>query len=278
MLDIFCILSLVIPFDLHIAEYVEVPEPLYINVLLLFAIIDHSFGYLMITQNPQKPKNIIEPKQVEIPAVVPQPVVEEPEEEPEILEMGSPTATMALLKLLKSFKHKDTKIMGFTVSPTVDKKSSLENIYIWKVIMFGFDTQSQLHKDLQQLKSFGKEPNIELEVRFSADYPHSPPFVRVLTPRFKFRTGHVTVGGSVCMEILTNTGWSPKNDIENVLVQVRTAFIDGGAQLDITKNNYQYTTWEAWDAFYRAARNHNWRITGITPEKFHFNKNDYRGY
>ncbi len=26
--------------------------------------------------------------------------------------------------------------------------------------------------------------------------------------------GHVTVGGSVCMQMLTRSGWSPSNDIE----------------------------------------------------------------
>ena len=27
-------------------------------------------------------------------------------------------------------------------------------------------------------------------------------------------SGHVTVGGSVCMEMLTKSGWVPTNDIE----------------------------------------------------------------
>ena len=26
--------------------------------------------------------------------------------------------------------------------------------------------------------------------------------------------GHVTIGGSVCMQMLTRSGWSPSNDIE----------------------------------------------------------------
>ena len=41
-----------------------------------------------------------------------------------------------------------------------------------------------------------------------------PPFVRVLRPRFKFLTGHVTVGGSICMQMLTKSGWSPANNME----------------------------------------------------------------
>ena len=26
--------------------------------------------------------------------------------------------------------------------------------------------------------------------------------------------GHVTIGGSICMEMLTKSGWRPTNDIE----------------------------------------------------------------
>lgn len=60
-----------------------------------------------------------------------------------------------------------------------------------------------------------------MEMIFPPDYPLAPPFLRVLRPRFKFLTGHVTVGGSVCMQLLTNNGWSPANTIESVIVQVR---------------------------------------------------------
>jgi len=41
------------------------------------------------------------------------------------------------------------------------------------------------------------------------DYPVDPPFVRVVRPRFAFHSGHVTIGGSICMELLTRSGWSP---------------------------------------------------------------------
>ena len=27
-------------------------------------------------------------------------------------------------------------------------------------------------------------------------------------------SGHVTIGGSICMEMLTKSGWTPTNDIE----------------------------------------------------------------
>lgn len=65
------------------------------------------------------------------------------------------------------------------------------------------------------------EVPVVLEIRFPPDFPWEPPFIRVVSPRFGFRTGHVTVGGSICMELLTASGWSPAYALESVLVQVR---------------------------------------------------------
>ena len=33
-----------------------------------------------------------------------------------------------------------------------------------------------------------------LRVVFNSNYPSSPPFIRVIRPRFQFHTGHVTIG------------------------------------------------------------------------------------
>lgn len=81
------------------------------------------------------------------------------------------------------------------------------------------------------------QPVIEMEMQFPKEYPMFPPFVRVIRPRFKFLTGknhdfvtdsnkhmishkgHVTIGGSICMEMLTRSGWSPSNDIEVLWVE-----------------------------------------------------------
>lgn len=52
----------------------------------------------------------------------------------------------------------------------------------------------------------------------------SPPFIRVVRPRFRGfgqgGGGHVTVGGALCMELLTNSGWSAVSSLESVLLQV----------------------------------------------------------
>lgn len=92
---------------------------------------------------------------------------------------------------------------------------------------------------------------------FSDSYPHDPPFVRVVFPRFAFRTGHVTVGGSICIESLTPTGWSSARSLESYFVEVISLINAGNARLDL--NNMQpYTLHEAKDAFNRVARDHGW--------------------
>ena len=81
------------------------------------------------------------------------------------------------------------------------------------------------------------------EIRFPENFPLSPPFVRIVYPRFlpfirgelvlslvlfpltdfTGGGGHVTGGGSICHELLTSNGWSPAYAIESVLLQIRMA-------------------------------------------------------
>lgn len=73
----------------------------------------------------------------------------------------------------------------------------------------------------------------------------------------KFLTGHITVGGSVCMEALTPKGWVPTNDIESILVQVRAAICsDDKARLDSTGRPYDAS--EAQRAFDRMCAKYGW--------------------
>jgi ubiquitin-conjugating enzyme E2 Q len=81
--------------------------------------------------------------------------------------------------------------------------------------------------------------------------------VRVVRPRFAFHTGHVTVGGSLCNELLTRKGWSPENTIEAVLMTVRSSFMAGGARLD-RSNRADYTMQEAKVAYDRLVAQHGW--------------------
>ncbi|KAI1339912.1 hypothetical protein F5Y15DRAFT_423402 [Xylariaceae sp. FL0016] len=142
------------------------------------------------------------------------------------------------------------------------------NLFQWIVELHSFDPQLPLAKDM---KSAGIT-SIVLEIRFLQQFPLSPPFVRVVQPRFlPFMNGgggHVTAGGAMCMELLTNSGWSPANSLESVLLQVRMALCSlepRPARLENSRNigvgtQHQYGIREAVDAYTRAAQGHGWEV------------------
>jgi ubiquitin-protein ligase len=122
--------------------------------------------------------------------------------------------------------NQDTKKAGFSLKPS--KEDSMER---WTIKLFKFDEDSNLAKDMLVL---GLE-HIELEMSFPEQYPFEPPFVRVSRPRFKRQTGFV-MNGALCMELLTNEGWNPINDIESVIVSVRSLLVVGDGRLEAACN------------------------------------------
>jgi ubiquitin-conjugating enzyme E2 Q len=102
-----------------------------------------------------------------------------------------------------------------------------------------------------------KKAMLQYEVIFSDSYPHDPPFIRVVFPRFAFRTGHVTIGGSICIESLTPSGWSSARSLESYFIEVISLINSGDARLDLN-NLMPYSLQEAKDAFNRVARDHGW--------------------
>lgn len=73
-------------------------------------------------------------------------------------------------------------------------------------------------------------PPVHLSFKFAADFPLSPPFVRVVRPRLK--GNFVFPNGALCMELLTADGWSPANSVESVIHQIRAMLIQGEAVVD----------------------------------------------
>jgi ubiquitin-conjugating enzyme E2 Q len=86
------------------------------------------------------------------------------------------------------------KINDSQISPRVwtFKTRELENLYVWSVKIVEFDSGLMLAKDLVKNGYNG----VELELRFPAEFPVSPPFIRVVSPRLlRFMEGgggHVT--------------------------------------------------------------------------------------
>ncbi|KAG8528281.1 uncharacterized protein KY384_007198 [Bacidia gigantensis] len=147
----------------------------------------------------------------------------------------------------------------------------ISNVYQWIVELHSFENKLPLAQDMKKQDV----QSVVLEVRFGAQYPMSPPFVRVIRPRFlgfqQGGGGHITMGGALCMELLTNSGWSAVSSIESVLLQVRLAVesIDPKpARLSGARGDYGVG--EAVEAYIRAATAHGWEV----PRDF---KSSYMG-
>lgn len=133
----------------------------------------------------------------------------------------------------------DTSEAGFSLEP-----SNEDSMDKWRIKLFDFDCDSNLAKDLLVL---GLD-HVELEMSFPDQYPFEPPFVRVVKPRFKRQTGFV-MSGALCMELLTKDGWNPVNDIESVIVSIRSIMVIGDGRLQdatsLTKEEYKKILAEA---------------------------------
>ncbi|KAK4053896.1 hypothetical protein OIO90_003733 [Microbotryomycetes sp. JL221] len=142
-----------------------------------------------------------------------------------------------------------------------DPERSGDNMFTMIVEMIGFDPQLPLSKDM---KAKGVS-SLLFEIRFGDTYPMSAPFFRIIHPRLlSFAAGgggHVTAGGSLCMDLLTPDGWNPVYQIEAVLLQIRLAISNldpRPARLDPRSWNTPYSMSEAIEGFKRAAATHGW--------------------
>ena len=184
---------------------------------------------------------------------------------------ATPGASKSLQRELKAtLQTQDTHPLhelGWYVDPNL-----VSTVYQWIVELHSFDNNLPIAQDLRKANL----NSIVLEIRFWKDYPISPPFVRVIRPRFlgfqQGGGGHVTAGGALCMELLTNSGWSAVSNIESVLLQVRMAIsstdprparLEGGQ--DAKKGTVRdYGIGEAVSAYLRACQMHGWEV----PEDF----------
>ena len=136
-----------------------------------------------------------------------------------------------------------------------------ENLYVWlaSLDMNLFEVPPELKRDFTVFAQQTKRPMVlEFEVRFGHNFPFSPPFLRIVRPRFAFHTGHVTVGGSICMQSLTPSGWIPVRTVESVFIEILFNMGEGGARLDLSRLGQDYSLEEAEEAFTRVAKQHNW--------------------
>jgi ubiquitin-protein ligase len=165
---------------------------------------------------------------------------------------------MVLNRIAQKRLMSDFRKIQTSITTTDSMKISLrdeDNLAIWDVKLNGFLPGSRMEHDLTK---YGYKEGIHIEVRFPEDFPNHPPFIRIVSPRFEVMTGHVTSGGSVCMEVLTNQGWRPTYYLENLLVDIQQMILDGNGGLDPRWHGRAYTLEEAHRAFDRMSATHGW--------------------
>ncbi|KAJ3535766.1 hypothetical protein NM688_g6931 [Phlebia brevispora] len=175
--------------------------------------------------------------------------------------MHSATATLQreLATLLKEQeKARNLRELGWYMPPDF----ITDNLFQWIVELHSFEKNLPIAQDLE----FRKVNSLVFEIRFPYNYPLSPPFFRILKPRFlpfiHGGGGHVTGGGSMCMDLLTADGWLPSYSISAVLLQIKLAISNLDPRPARLAQNWDhpYTIPEALEGYKRAARTHGWRI------------------
>jgi ubiquitin-protein ligase len=154
----------------------------------------------------------------------------------------------SIAKIIREYKQLSSQTGIFRVFMDPDFP------FVWNIYIDNIDATHEIAKDMQK---YGVA-SIEMEIRFPENYPFSPPFIRVVTPRFMYQTGHITSAGSICQEILTEKGWVPTCCIESLITIVVSEIIEGGGRLDPAKYNIPYNYNEAKESFIRVAKSHGW--------------------
>ena len=160
-------------------------------------------------------------------------------------------------RLLKDFKQlieaQTKNEFHFYIKPEEQENMSNINLFITRLTP---EQDTPIEKQMATLKI----PHLHMEIRVPENYPFSPPFVRFITPKFAFRTGHITIGGSICMELLTNQGWIATCTLENLLRQIILQIQLGGAVIDETASStFSYNLQEAQEAYQRMKISHGWK-------------------
>eukprot|EP00775_Hariotina_reticulata_P008971 gene8971-9146_t len=185
-------------------------------------------------------------------------------------------------RIQAEFRHLTREVAAGKLNFIRDLTLVDDTLSSWRFKLHNFDEDipggKDLNADLLRLKQMYGQDHLLMEVQFPKDYPHEPLFIRVVSPRCRMYTGHVTAGGSICLEALTNSGpagaWQPDMCVESLLnvviinmidcpsAYVQTATGPGGRsgplRIDFSCGNptYGYSQHEAKAAFHRTLENH----------------------
>jgi hypothetical protein len=131
----------------------------------------------------------------------------------------------------------------------------------WNVMLTSFDKGTDIDNDMTKWAAReGCEKAMVLQMTMDRDFPNRPPFVRLLRPQLVQYTGHVTLGGAVCMLPLTDEGWNPSFDLIAIVEMVRANILSPESKAKVNfdaRGDYQLS--EAQDAFRRLVATHGWK-------------------
>ncbi|KAH8377263.1 hypothetical protein KR093_004572 [Drosophila rubida] len=140
--------------------------------------------------------------------------------------VGSPNATDRLMKELRIIYRSDTFKQNMYSVELVN-----DSLYEWNVSINTVDKDSQLCADMLQLKEIDGQGVIKLNITFNDNYPFFPPFVRVVYPIIL--GGYVLSGGAICMELLTNSGWTSAYTVEALIIQIAATLVHGKGRINL---------------------------------------------
>ncbi|CAL1702918.1 unnamed protein product [Somion occarium] len=176
---------------------------------------------------------------------------------------ASPMATMAVQRELRAMlkeqeSAKSLETLGWYMPPDLIG----DNLFQWIVEVHSFEPELPIAQDMKRVGV----NSLVFEITFPPAFPHSPPFFRILKPRFlpfiHGGGGHVTGGGSMCMDLLTADGWLPSYSIPAIILQIKLAIsnLDPRPARLASQWNQPYSMHEAIEGFKRAAATHGWRV------------------
>lgn len=161
-------------------------------------------------------------------------------------------------------EHKRIDKEGLFLVETNDEDFRTWTVYLSHDVLRAHDYSSVLPYLKQWSRSSGHDAVIVLELSFPDAFPNEVPFVRVVRPRFKYQTGHVTIGGSLCTPLLTTSGWTPMT-IDSLIASIVVNLKEGDARVQLAADWYcsapfaDYTMLEAKEAYKRALVTHGWK-------------------
>jgi len=126
------------------------------------------------------------------------------------------------LKQMEKDRAQNLKDHGVEVTLADSEGSDLR---VWNLCLHSkaLDADSQLYQELCRLNV----DTIDLEVWIPNTFPSAPPQARVLKPCFNAGSFFVHKHGALCMEILTQQGWSPAMSLSQLGLQVKATMQQG---------------------------------------------------